>query len=300
MLELAGALPALVTPMSADSSSIDLRVLRETVERLVTAGVNGIVAAGGTGELFALETDEYVQLVSVVCEQVAGRVPVVAGSGGNSTAQAIQRNRLAREAGASAAMVVAPFFEPITAQEAYGYYARIADAVDLPIILYNLPGGTGLELTADIVIDLCQRIHNVAYLKDSSGNLDKIEFLAREAHGLVGVFSGIDTQSGSALVLGAAGVINGCINFCAPGYAAMVAARKGDDIAKLIAVWRQLYPALAWAGGASSYNAAIKAACNMIGTQVGPTRAPVEPLGNGELDELRRIIDGPQIKQWLG
>src|SRR5919202_4624883 len=162
---LHGVLPALITPFTDDGEAIDTAALAAIVERLVAGGVAGLVPGGSTGEFTTLSSAERRQLVEVTVEAAAGRVPVVAGTGALSTRETVALSVHAERAGAAAVMVVPPFYDPLSWRELRAHYTAVADAIDIPIMYYNLPSATGIRLTAAQLREL-----PVAALKDTGGD----------------------------------------------------------------------------------------------------------------------------------
>src|SRR5262245_18430013 len=165
--QLSGVLTALATPFASDGQ-IDQTTLRRVVDRSIDGGVDGVVACGSTGEFAAMSNTERRQLVETVIDQTAGRVPVIAQTGAVSTAEAIHLSKHAQAAGASVLMVVAPYVEPLTVQETVHYLKTVAGAVAIPIMLYNLPVATGLNLTPELFGKLVTEVDIIQYIKDTS------------------------------------------------------------------------------------------------------------------------------------
>src|SRR5919199_4016648 len=159
-----GVLPALITPFTDDGEAIDTAALAAIVERLVAGGVAGLVPGGSTGEFTTLTSAERRQLVEVTVEAAAGRVPVVAGTGALSTRETVALSVHAEQAGAAAVMIVPPFYDALSWRELLAHYSAVADAIDIPIMYYNLPSATGVRLTAEQLREL-----PVACLKDTGG-----------------------------------------------------------------------------------------------------------------------------------
>src|SRR5919202_2976652 len=149
-----GVLPALITPFTEDGAAIDAQALAANLERLIGAGVGGLVPGGSTGEFTTLTNAERRQLTEVTVASAAGRVPVVAGTGALSTRETVELSVHAEEAGAAAVMIVPPFYDPLSWRELLAHYSAVADAIDIPIMYYNLPGASGVRLSADQVREL--------------------------------------------------------------------------------------------------------------------------------------------------
>src|SRR5512133_1212395 len=164
-----GVLPALITPLTDDGDAIDTHALGGIVERQIAAGVGGLVPGGSTGEFTTLTHDERRQLVEVTVEEAADRVPVVAGTGALSTRETVELSRHAERAGAAAVMIVPPFYDALSWRELLAHYTAIADAIDVPIMYYNLPSASGVKLTAAQFHELSARA-GVTCNKDTGGD----------------------------------------------------------------------------------------------------------------------------------
>ena len=180
---LQGSLVALVTPMESDGS-VDWDSLRGLIEFHIREGTDGIVAVGTTGESATLDEDEHCEVIRFTVETVRGRVPVIAGTGANATNEAIQLTRKAKEVGADACLLVTPYYNKPTQEGLYLHYRAIAEAVDIPQILYNVPGRTGCDMLADTVVRLA-KVPNIIGVKEATGNLDRAKSILDQVDPLV-------------------------------------------------------------------------------------------------------------------
>jgi len=288
-MELKGVLPALVTPFSENGERVDDGALRDLVDRLVTEGVDGLVPCGGTGEFTTLSVEERRHVVEVTCEQAAGRVPVVAQTGSTSTREAIELSKHAEKVGASVLMVSLPYYDPLTADEAFTYYQAVAGQVELPIMVYNYPYATGRPLDVNLIIKLSNGIRNVKFLKDSAGVFLQLATLLADHRRTVTFFCGEDLLVGPAFLLGTAGILTGTVNFLAPHFARMAAAAANGDDARVVKLWRAVDPILRFTA-MHPYVSAIKTACRLLGHPVGPVRAPLSELAPSEVRSLQTLI----------
>lgn len=203
---ITGSIVALVTPMQSDGA-VDWAALKKLVEWHVAEGTNAIVAVGTTGESATLDVEEHLGVISAVIEAAAGRVPVIAGTGANSTAEAVELTEAARKLGADAALLVTPYYNKPTQEGLFQHYRHIADKVAIPQILYNVPGRTGVDMQNATVARLAG-IPNIVAIKDATGNLER----GRELIGLVAdrmaVYSGDDATAHELILLGAKGNIS--------------------------------------------------------------------------------------------
>ncbi|CCH79770.1 Dihydrodipicolinate synthase [Nostocoides japonicum T1-X7] len=273
---LSGVLSALLTPFD-DEGALDEEGLRRVVDRNIVGGVHGVVACGSTGEFTTLSSDERRRVVETVIDQTAGRVPVVAQTGAQSTAEAIALSRHAEQAGASVVMIVAPYYEPLTLQETARYLATVADAVGIPVMLYNLPVATGVNMTPDFVGGLARDVENIQYVKDTSADIVQAARLIHGYGDVVSTFVGWDALMLAALAEGAPGVMAGTANVIAPQLVSIHAAMTDGDLRRARSEWCAIYPLIDAIMNAP-FGPAVKTALAATGFAIGGPRLPALPL----------------------
>jgi 4-hydroxy-tetrahydrodipicolinate synthase len=273
---LRGVLTALATPFAPDGE-IDTSALRRLVDRSIDGGVQGVVACGSTGEFAAMSSTERRLVVETVIDQAAGRVPVVAQTGALSTAEAVDLSRHAQAAGASVLMVVAPYYEPLTLDETVDYLRTVADAVDVPIMLYNLPAATGVNLTPDTVGRLAREVQNIRYIKDTSADMAQAGQLVHNYGDVIATFVGWDSLMLAALTEGAAGVMAGTANVMPTELVSVYRAICDGELERAQAEWAAIYP-LMDAIMSAPFIPAIKSALNALGFPAGSPRRPLRDL----------------------
>jgi 4-hydroxy-tetrahydrodipicolinate synthase len=279
-----GVLPALITPFTPDSSAIDTPALAAIVDRLIAAGVGGLVPGGSTGEFTTLTDAERRQLVETTLDAAAGRVPVIAGTGALSTRETVELSIHADQAGASAVMVVPPFYDALSWRELLAHYTAITDAIDIPIVYYNLPSASGQRLTAAQLREL-----PITCLKDTGGDaVAATELIQTDGPTLL---NGWDTLTFAALAAGVEAVVWGAASIlpkeCVDLHRLLI-----DDIDLPVAreLWARLWPLCQFLES-QSYPAAVKAACALVGDRTGPVRAPLLPLDEAATSELGALLD---------
>jgi 4-hydroxy-tetrahydrodipicolinate synthase len=203
---LKGSLVAIVTPMQNDGS-LDFAGLRSLVDFHVNEGTDGIVVVGTTGESPTVDFEEHRRLIATVVEHAAGRIPVIAGTGANSTKEAIELSRFAKEAGADATLSVVPYYNKPTQEGLYLHFKAIAEAVDIPMILYNVPGRTVADMSNEIVLRLAE-IRNIVGIKDATGNIERGSDLIKHAPEDFAIYSGDDASALALMLLGGKGTIS--------------------------------------------------------------------------------------------
>jgi dihydrodipicolinate synthase/N-acetylneuraminate lyase len=287
---LGGILVALVTPFTSDGSAIDEAVLGAHVDRLIEAGVHGLVPGGSTGEFTALTTHERKRLTEVCVEAAAGRVPVVASTGALSTPETVDLSRHAAEAGAAALMVVPPFYDIPDLGQLRRHLAAVHDSSGLPIMFYNIPAATGLELTAEEIAEL-GTVPGVAYLKDTSGNAPLVGELLMRYGDRITTFNGWDTLTFFGLASGATGSVWGAANII-PELSMQLwnAVAVRGDLEGGRKLWREIWPICHFLEQ-HNYAAAVKTGMEIIGCPAGPVRAPFDLLGHEHRAELAELLE---------
>jgi 4-hydroxy-tetrahydrodipicolinate synthase len=237
---LKGSLVAIVTPMHADGT-LDLPSLRSLIDFHIEQGTDGIVIVGTTGESPTVDFDEHCLLIRTTVEQVAGRIPVIAGTGANCTREAIELTGQARSLGADACLLVAPYYNKPVQEGLFQHFKAIAEAVDIPQILYNVPGRTGCDLSNDTVLRLAQ-VPNIVGIKDATGNIERGTDLLRRVPDDFAVYSGDDASSLALMLLGGHGTISVTANVAPRLMHEMCVAAFSGDVAKARDINRKLFP----------------------------------------------------------
>jgi 4-hydroxy-tetrahydrodipicolinate synthase len=227
-----GSIVAIVTPMF-DDGSLDKDGLRKLIDWHVEEGTDGIVIVGTTGESATVTPEEHVELIKLTVDHAAGRIPVIAGSGGNSTAEAIALTRAAKEVGADASLQVVPYYNRPTQEGMYRHFKAIAEAVDLPVILYNVPGRTVADMSNDTIARLAP-IANIVGVKDATGNIGRGIELLKMVDKSFAVYSGDDPTAMALMFCGGAGNISVTANVAPRAMHELCMAAMQGDIARAI------------------------------------------------------------------
>ena len=243
---LSGSIVAIVTPMTAEGA-IDLAALKSLIEWHIAEGTDGIVIVGTTGESPTVDVDEHERLIQSAVELAAGRIPIIAGAGGNATREAVELTRFARRAGADYALSVVPYYNKPPQEGLYRHFKAIAESSDIPVILYNVPGRTVADLQNETVLRLAE-VPNIVGLKESTSNIERVTELLKRVRRDFMVFSGNDDSALAYVLLGARGVISVTANV-APRLmhqmiAAALAGRTAEAVAlndRLLALHRNLF-----------------------------------------------------------
>ena len=227
---LTGSLVAIVTPMLEDGS-LDLARFKSLIDWHIAEGTQGIVVVGTTGESPTVDFDEHKELIRIAVAHAAGRVPIIAGTGANSTAEAIELSESAKHSGAQLSLSVVPYYNKPTQEGMYRHFRAIAEAVDLPLILYNVPGRTVADLQNDTVLRLAQ-VPNIVGIKDATGGMDRCSDLLRRAPKDFAIYSGEDVAGLPLMLMGGHGVISVTANVAPRLMQEMCAAALAGDLAR--------------------------------------------------------------------
>ena len=282
-----GSLVAIVTPMT-DDGALDLDAMRRLVDWHVAQGSDGIVVVGTTGESPTVTFDEHCQLIRTAVEQAAGRIPIIAGTGANSTAEAIELTECAKRAGAQAGLSVVPYYNRPTQEGMYRHYRSVAEAVDLPLILYNVPGRTVADLSNDTTLRLAE-VPGIVGIKDATGNMERAADLIRRAPDDFLLYSGDDASAMPFMLLGGHGVISVTANVAPALMHEMCVAARAGDLVRARAVNNALLP-LHSKLFVEANPIPVKWACAEMGLIAGGIRLPLTPLSSEQHETVRGAL----------
>ncbi|GAA2805162.1 dihydrodipicolinate synthase family protein [Saccharopolyspora taberi] len=284
-----GILAAVVTPLTADGSEVDADGVRRQTEHLISGGVHGLVPGGSTGEFTTLTTAERKRVTELYVEAAAGRVPVVAGTGALSTAETVELSVHAEQAGAAAVMVVPPFYDAPNWAELVAHYRAVSEAINIPVMYYNIPSATGVDLSAEQLARLAQETGISSY-KDTGGDFPRFTAVQQEHAADIMAMNGWDTLTFAAFAGGAQAGVWGTASvipqLCTDLYDAVVV--RGDLTAGQ-ELWSRIFPICQFLES-HNYSSAIKTGLDLVGQSAGPTRRPVLPLADEHREEFRRLL----------
>src|SRR5438477_3291149 len=279
---------AMITPFTADGS-IDERALRRFVDFQVDGGVDMLLPCGTTGEGATLENDETDRVIQIVIEQSRGRVPVIVGAGSNSTAKAVQATKRAKKLGANGVLSVGPFYNKPPQQGYYEHFKAIAEADDIPIIVYNVPGRTSGNIEAKTMLRLAE-IPNIVDVKEASGDLGQIMEIIKDAPGHFRVLSGDDALALAVVLLGGDGIVSVVSNEAPAQMSAMIGAALQSDIAKARELHYKLLP-LMNINFIESNPIPVKAALAMMGLIGENYRLPLVKMDTPNRAKLAKVVE---------
>lgn len=283
-----GAGVAIVTPMKANGE-VNYEKFAELIEFQIAGGTDAIIVCGTTGESSTLTHEEHLDVIKYCAEKVAGRIPVIAGTGSNCTETAVYLSQEAEKYGVDGLLLVSPYYNKATQNGLYTHFKTVAESVKIPIILYNVPSRTGCNILPETVIRLCEDVENIVAVKEASGNISQIARLAARAKGKVDIYSGNDDQIVPILSLGGVGVISVLSNvapketheICAKYFAGDV---KGSMELQLKAM--ELCDALF----CEVNPIPVKKALNLMGKEAGTLRLPLTEMEEANTEKLKKAM----------
>ena len=281
-----GTFTVLVTPFTPDGGAVDLPALERLVEFQVADGIDGLVPLGSTGEFLSVSREERAAITETVVRAAAGRVPVLIGTGAEDTREAVALSREAERLGADGVMVIPPFYSVPTEDELYVHYKAIADAVGVPVMVYNNPATANVDLTPPVLARL-STIEGCRYVKESTLEVTRVRDIIAACDGRMAVFAGV--LGYESAWLGAVGWVAVCSNVAPRLSAEMFRAAAAGDRETALPLYYRLAPLLPWVGG-PRYVSGTKTALRLIGRDMGPPRPPRLPLPDRDLPELAAVL----------
>ena len=286
-ITLQGSIPAIVTPMHEDGS-LDLPAFRKLIDWHVQEGTDGLVVVGTSGESATLDVEEHILMIKTAVEHAAGRMPIIAGAGGNSTAEAIELTKHAKEVGAQASLQVVPYYNKPTQEGMYRHFAKIAEDVDLPVILYNVPGRTVADMANETILRLAE-VPGIIAVKEATGNIDRAAHLIKHAPDGFKIFSGDDPTAIALMLLGGHGNISVTANVAPRQMSDLCKAALAGDAKtareihmKLLSLHKNLF--------IESNPIPVKWALQELGRIEGGIRLPLTPLDARYHDVVRAAL----------
>ncbi len=282
-----GSIVAIVTPMHADGS-LDLPGLRKLIDWHIAEGTDGIVIIGTTGESPTVTVEEHCELIKVAVEHTAKRIPIIAGTGGNATAEAIELTRYAKEVGADASLQVVPYYNRPTQEGMYRHFRKIAESVDLPVILYNVPGRTVADMSNETMLRLAQ-VPGIVGVKEATGNIGRDTDLLRLAPPSFAVYSGDDPTAMALMLCGGKGNISVTANVAPRAMHELCVAAMAGNLAEAVRINNRLLP-LHNKLFVEPNPVPVKWAMAEMGLMSHGLRLPLAPLGDEWHETVRAAL----------
>lgn len=283
-----GAGVALITPMHEDGS-INYEEMEHIVNDQISNGTDAIIVCGTTGEASTMTHEEHIETIRACVDMTKKRVPVIAGTGSNCTATAVYLSKEAQKAGADGLLVVSPYYNKATQNGLKKHFTEVAGSVDIPIILYNIQGRTGVNIQPQTIVDLAKEVDNIVGVKEASGDLSQVATLLSLAEGSVDVYSGNDDQIVPIVALGGKGVISVLSHVAPRDTHDMVAKLMAGDVAGSSALQLKYLP-LIHALFSEVNPIPVKAAMNMMGYRTGSLRMPLTEMEDAHKQVLRKAM----------
>lgn len=285
-MQFSGAFTALVTPFK--NGSVDEKAYRNFIEWQIDQGIHGLVPCGTTGESATLTHEEHERVIEICIDQAKGRVPVLAGAGSNSTMEAISLTRFAKKAGADGALLITPYYNKPTQEGLFLHFKAVAEAVDFPIVLYNVPGRTGCNMLPPTVARLANLPH-IAGIKEATGNLTQVSDVLEQCPASFSVLSGDDFTALSLMQLGGTGVISVTSNIAPAKMAAMYEAQKAGDVVTARKLHFELAP-ISRAMFMETNPIPVKTALALMGKMDLEFRLPLCPMQAANAEKLQATL----------
>ena len=285
MKELRGICAALCTPFTEDGEAVDEQALKDHIDSMLEAGVHIILVCGGTGEFAYLRPEERKKIAEIASKHINGRAGFMVQTSAINTADAVEYARHAEGEGADCLLILPPYFEGPDSEGVYYHYEKIAEAIKIPIMVYNIPVHSGFDITPGFFIRLME-IDNIQYIKDSTGDIIRIQELLTTG---ATVFNGGDPIAFFSLLAGCPGCVWGAPNAMPSEAVALYNYVTSGKLEEARELWVRMFPAnlFFWT---HVYNASVKAATNLSGRKVGPCRKPVQPLTEKEMIEMKKVL----------
>ena len=283
-----GAGVALITPFNEDET-VNYDMLGELIERQIAGKTDAIIVCGTTGEPATMTEDEKLAVIKYAVEKTAGRIPVIAGTGGNATSVVIDFSKKAEALGVDGLLVVTPFYNKATQNGLYAHYKEVAKAVSLPIIMYNVPSRTGCNIAPETAVRLARDCENIVGIKEASGNISQVAKLAKQAGGILDIYSGNDDQVIPILSLGGIGVLSVLSNVAPKAAHDMVMEYLEGDRKKAAALQLD-YLDLINALFCEVNPIPVKGAMNLMGYNVGKLRLPLTEIEDAHRELVKKCL----------
>ena len=292
-----GTYVAMVTPFTEDKK-IDEEGFRSNINYLIDKGVSGLVGAGTTGESATINHEEHQKIIDILVDEVDGRVETIAGTGSNSTSEAISLTEYALDAGADAALLITPYYNKPQQHALIDHYTTIANSVDIPIILYNVPSRTGINMDVETIVELA-KVEGIDAVKEASGSVDKVSDIYRALthEGLeddFSILSGDDSLTLPLMAVGATGVISASANIDARRMVLMVDSVLNDDYTRAMELHYEMVE-LIRALFIESNPVPVKTAMNLMGLPSGPLRKPLVEMKPENLEILKKALKDSEL-----
>lgn len=290
MKKLEGVFPVLITPMHEDGE-INWEGLRSNIDHFIEQGVAGIAVNGSTGEFVSLTKEERFKVTEIAVEQVAGQIPLIVGTAAETTKDAIMYTKQAEEAGADAALLINSYYAHPRDEEIYVQFKEVAESVDFPIMIYNNPFTSGVNIGTETILKVARDVENITHIKESSGDIGKVRDITRQGKGFLQTFCGADDLALESFLVGATGWISVAGNIAPKLVTNMFNCVQQGDLEKAWELYDKVLPLCNFLEGSGKYVQIVKRAMDLQGLAGGPSRKPRLPLTDEEEERLKGILE---------
>ena len=292
-MRFSGTYTALITPFR--DGAVDIPAYRALIERQIIGGVDGIVPVGTTGESPTLDTDEHIEVIRLAVEFAAGRCEVVAGTGANATAEAIELTQAAEKLGATGTLQVSPYYNKPSQEGLYLHYKAIAESTSLPIMLYSVPGRTSIEIAPETTARLAADCPNIVAIKEAGGSVDRINQLVQAVPGDFAILCGDDPLTLPFVACGACGLVSVASNLIPDVMARLVRACRNGSFDEALEIQKQYYPLMRGLMTLDVNPVPIKTAVALLGHCSPELRLPLAPLGADQAAKLKALLEAHSL-----
>lgn len=290
MKQLEGTFPVLITPMT-DDFEVDYEGLKKNIDHFVNEGVSGIAVNGSTGEFVSLTKEERYKIAEIAVEQVNGDIPVIVGTAAETTTAAIEYTKQAEAVGADAALLINSYYAHPKDEEIYEHFKAVADAVTLPVMLYNNPFTSGINIGTETVLNVARKVDNITHIKESSGDISKVRDITRQGKGFLKTFCGADNLALESFLVGATGWISVAANIVPRLAADLYNSVKEKNMDRAWALYDDLLPLCNLLEGEGKPVQIVKRAMELQGFAGGPSRKSRLPLSTEEEAKLKSVLN---------
>jgi len=288
-MRFTGTYTALITPFR--NGAVDVSAFQSLIERQIAGGVDGIVPVGTTGESPTLDTAEHIEVIRLAVEAAAGRCEVIAGTGANATSEAIELTRAAEQLGATATLQVCPYYNKPSQEGVYQHYRKIAEATALPVILYSVPGRSGIEISVNTTARLAADCPNIVAIKEAGGSVDRASQLVQALPDTFDILCGDDPLTLPFIACGARGLISVASNLMPDIMARLVRACLNGSFDEALVIHKQWYPLMRGLMSLDVNPVPIKSAVALQGHCSDEFRLPLVPLDPAKRTQLRTLLE---------
>jgi len=290
MQKLEGAFPVLITPMT-NEGEVNWEGIKQNIEHFISKNVAGIVVNGSTGEFVSLTTEEKYKIAELAVEQVNGRIPLLVGTAAETTADAIAHTKQAEDVGADGALLINSYYAHPKEDEIYEHFKAVAESVTFPVMIYNNPFTTGVDISTETILRVARDVENITHIKESSGDISKVRDVTRQGKGFLKTFCGAEDLALESLLVGCTGWISVAGNIVPQLVTDLFNSVQENNLERAWELYDQVLPLCNFLEGSGKYVQIVKRAMDLQGLAGGPSRKPRLSLTDEEDAKLQEILN---------